>query len=254
MNMDEYSVLHLPEIDSTNAYAARNFHQLPDRQVISADLQTRGKGRLGRRWFSGSPGNVYASIVLKPRIAGEAEFPLANISQYLALCICETFDAYKVAATLKWPNDIMVMDRKIAGILGQSFFRGSSLEGLVIGAGINLNLSPEDLLKTGQPAASLNRLTGSRVDRDRFLKILLNHFFEGYGDFIFRGFGSIRDSYSERCSFLGREISVRLPENDISGKALRIGGDGCLVIMDSHKKMETRLNAGDVVSSSDSRD
>jgi len=251
--MGEYSILHLPGVDSTNAYAARNIRHLPDRQVISADLQTKGIGRLGRNWFSGSPGNVYASIVLKPRAVPGQDFPLANISQFLALCTCEAFDSYQVRAVLKWPNDIMVMDRKIAGILGQSFFAGPALEGLVLGIGVNLNLTPEDLDKTGQPATALNLLTDGPIDRDSFLALLLDLFFTGYEDFISRGFDSIRKAYSARCPFLGQEIRVRLPERDLSGRALRIDLDGCLVIEDSRGK-EMRLNAGDVVAPGDPRD
>jgi len=168
-----YNILHLNEVRSTNAYAMENLADLPDRLVIVADVQTAGRGQFDRKWFSDVVGNVYLSIVLK-------NLPLTNLTPYMAEVICQVLRGYEVEPGIKEPNDVLVGGRKIAGILSQSSTRGSKLNGIVVGAGVNLNLTEHDLEKIDQPATSLNLLLGMDVDRDIFIGKVLEKFFSGY--------------------------------------------------------------------------
>lgn len=246
--MSGYTLLYLPEVDSTNEYALRNLRFLADRQVIAAGIQTKGRGRLNRNWISDVPKNVYASIILKPRDSWIFGITPANISQYMALCICELLESYQVCASLKWPNDILVERKKIAGILGQAFFNGSRMESFILGTGINLNLSEKDLMNINQPASALNLLTGRPINRNQFLGRLLNRFFNGYDEFVGQGFPSIIEAYEQRSLFLGELIKVLLPDGEVEGRAAGFEKNGCLII-ERPGGGKAIIAAGDVVSS-----
>ena len=168
-----YNILYLQKIQSTNVYAMGNLAELPDRQVIVADIQTNGRGRFERKWVSDKPNNVYMSIVLK-------NLPLTNLTFQMAEAVRRTLKIYGVDATIKEPNDVMVNNKKICGVLCQSSTRGDTLNGIVLGVGVNLNLSEHDLERIDQPASALNLILGQPVDRDLFIKQLLDEFFAGY--------------------------------------------------------------------------
>ncbi len=167
-----HNILHFPQIPSTNTYAMENLVSLPDRQVIIADKQTDGRGRFERKWVSDIIGNVYMSIVLK-------NISLENLTPYMAQVICGVLESYGVNPVIKKPNDVMVDGKKIAGVLSQSSTRGDKPNGIVIGIGVNLNLTGSDLEKIDQPATSLNLLVGGPVNRDCFIEKLLDDFFHG---------------------------------------------------------------------------
>ncbi len=174
-----HNILRFPDLHSTNSYAVENLSSLPDKQVIIADIQTAGRGQFDRKWFSDVRGNVYLSIVLR-------DLPLLNLTPYMAEVICGVLKEYGVMPQIKEPNDVIVDGKKIAGILSQSSTRGDKLNGIVIGAGINLNLSEQYLEKIDQPAISLNLLLGRHVDRDIFIGKLLDKFFSGYDSGLFK--------------------------------------------------------------------
>jgi BirA family biotin operon repressor/biotin-[acetyl-CoA-carboxylase] ligase len=224
----------------------QNLASFPDRQIIASEIQTRGQGRMNRNWVSDIPGNIYITIILKPDCPSVSEGPLVNISQYMSVCICELIESLGIKPSLKWPNDILVEGKKIGGILCQTSILGKRLAGFALGTGINLNMRRKDLLRIDQPAISLNLLTGSPVDRDRFLENLAEIFFTGYDQFMELGFPSIIEPYQKRSPYLGSRIRARLPGGDVSGIALRITENGCLLIETSEGK-ESILNAGDIM-------
>lgn len=265
-----YHILTLKEVDSTNRYALRNLGTLPDRQVITADKQTDGYGRLGREWVSTVPGNIYMSIVLKPlgqsagRDAAPATepsngnaddyayeaLPLANLTQYMSVVLCRALLEYGVDAEIKWPNDVLVQGRKLAGILAESKFQGSRFTGYVLGSGINLNMTHKDLESIDQPAVSLCVLVGKTVDRSAFLELLLGMFFSGYAPFLEKGFPSIQTEYAARSSYLGKRIVVLSHKGRQAGVARRFTDRGLLVFK-ADKGDEVELAAGDIQSVSE---
>jgi BirA family biotin operon repressor/biotin-[acetyl-CoA-carboxylase] ligase len=242
VTIGRYNVLYLSQVDSTNSYALRNLLLLPDRQVILAEKQTRGYGRLGRYWISNVPENIYMSLVLKP---STSQAHLSCLTQYMSVVICDVLLDYDIHAGLKWPNDVLVRDEKIAGILGESSYQGSSLKGYVLGTGINLNMRTEDLRNIDQAATSLNLVLDHHVNRDNFLIKLLDRFFQKYGEFIQKGFRSIKEEYQKRCLFLGKKIIVTLPYSSISGTASHFRDDGALFLVTDTGE-EKIITAGDV--------
>lgn len=236
---------YFDELESTNTYAMRNIADLNDGDVIIASRQTKGRGRLGRKWVSGTKDNVYISIVLKPILNIAEESPLANITQYMSVIICRILANYGISSNIKWPNDVLVNGQKIAGILSEASIQGSSLKGYVLGLGLNLNMSNEDINKIDQPATSLNILTGKSIDREIFIKELVNEFNAGYKEFLNKGFCLIKSEYINRCSFIGQEILVTAPSCTTRGVAAEINNDGSLKLI-NEEKVESKVTIGDV--------
>ncbi len=145
-------------LDSTNTYAKQHFAELSDGELIAAGEQTAGHGRLGRVWKS-PRGNIFASFVIKNLsnpFLGVVASSLAALD--LIRHLCPDHDFY-----IKWPNDIFHGRSKISGILSE-FVRTTAESGLVVGIGINISLTEEDLAKIGQPAVSMFSLTGCTCD------------------------------------------------------------------------------------------
>ena len=229
--MARYQVIEFAELDSTNRHACTNLESLADGDVIQATVQTDGHGRLSRRWISHVPGNLCVSIVLKPTHRPPADLPLANLSQLLSVSTCRVLDAHNATARIKWPNDVLVGDQKIAGLLAETVVRGAGeFMGLVLGLGINLNLDRKNLAAIDQPATSLAVWTGKPVDVAAFRDAVLDDFFNRYDGFLENGFRSIRDEYVALCPFIGKEITIRRGQETIHGRALGLTADGALEV------------------------
>lgn len=226
-----YRLIEFAELDSTNRYACAQLATLAHGDVIQAAVQTAGRGRMERRWISHLPGNLCLSLVLKPAGAAPAELPLANLSQLLALSVCRALDAFRVAATLKWPNDILVGGRKIAGILAETVQRGREFQGLVLGLGVNLNLDPTALTLIDQPATALNLEVRQPVAPPAFRDAVLADFFARYNSVLGQGFRPIHAEFAARCRFLGQKVTVRFGDGVLGGTARAITPDGALELL-----------------------
>ncbi len=180
-----YSVDFFKEIDSTSAYARKNLANLPDLKVIGANLQTNGHGQFEKKWFSSDKngGNCYISIVLKPK---NIEY-LNELTQYTSLIVAKTLQEYSLAPKLKYPNDVLINDKKIAGILAESVFLGNTFNGVIVGIGVNLNLDSNELNKINIEATSIYNETKKSVDKDEFIQKLLDIFFKSYENFLKNG-------------------------------------------------------------------
>ena len=228
--MRRYRINEFAELDSTNLHALANLHKLSDGDVIQAHVQTAGYGRLNRRWISHVPGNLCLSLVLKPAHGAPADLPLASLSQLLALSVCRALDALGARATLKWPNDVLVVGNKIAGLLAETVTR-NGFAGLVLGLGVNLNLDPEMIASIDQPATSLAACIGKPVDVTGFRDSVLEDFFARYDEFLSSGFPMIHREYLARCPFIGTSIGVRRGGETIRGRAHGITAGGALEIL-----------------------
>jgi len=226
------AVCRLDTVDSTNTYARRNLDRLTDREIVVADVQTQGHGRLGRRWLSFGPGNLTASLVLKPFREAARASELANLTQHTALAVSDTIERYGPHTAVKWPNDVLVGGAKIAGALSECVIQGDVLLGCILGIGVNLNASVREMESVDQEATSLAVQLGAAVDRDVFLDRLLERFFEGYEALLDRGFPAIRDRYKAKNAFLGSRIAVNSMTERYCGVALDVDQNGALVLLD----------------------
>lgn len=237
-------ILTFKKIDSTNTYALKNFDELKDRTVISADFQTMGRGRFNRTWVSESMENIYISFVLKPV---ETKY-LANLTQYLSVVVAKIVEKYKVTPTIKWPNDVLVSGKKICGILCESSSKTNLTKGVVLGAGINLNMSKACLDSIDRPATALNIVLKREISKEEFLSELVQTFFEDYQEVLENGFLCFEKDYKERIDFLGQKVHVQLRDGDkkVEYTAVDIDDCGNLVVADKDSHSKT-IYSGDLI-------
>ena len=239
------NIIQLEEVNSTNLYAKENLASLEDRTVIIANSQTCGRGRFDRKWIDLGDGNLFMTIVLKP--SDKFEEVYSNLTQYLSIVLVRVLEEYGLSPKIKWPNDVMVNNGKISGILSETVMHGSNFKGLVLGIGVNLNADKGDLKQIKERVATALNIELEReyVDKKLFTEKLLNEFFKNYEEFLKQGFSMIKKEYIERCNILGKEISVQVFNDKKSGFAKSINDNGELVLEKNNK--EFILTMGDIL-------
>lgn len=237
-------LITLKEIDSTNNYAKKNLENFSDRTVVRALRQTSGKGRLKRKWVDLGENNLFISIILKP---GEAfKDVYSNLTQYFSVLLCVLLEKYGLNPQIKWPNDVLIDGKKIAGILCETVMQGECFKGLVLGAGINLNAELSDIFKiTDKKATALNLELSKDINADEFLNDLLLMFFKNYDEFLEKGFEYIKSDYINRACFLDKEVCVQVLNETKHGVAKFVNNAGELVLDDNGK--EFSLTIGDIL-------
>jgi BirA family biotin operon repressor/biotin-[acetyl-CoA-carboxylase] ligase len=231
-------------VDSTNTVARALADQgSPEGTVVAAEEQTSGRGRLGRGWVSPPGANLLFSLLLRPSLEPENVFILTMI---LALA---SIDAIKelthLNCLIKWPNDLYLKRKKLAGILTEFSVRGKSVEHVILGLGLNVHWHPDSGTNVARQATSLFRETGLKTDRSELLVRIIKAFEDYYGH-VKQG---KNDSYYKRwnklCLVLGKQVVIESSQGEIHGVALEIDRQGALMIRD-HKGTEQRITSGDV--------
>lgn len=220
----------------------------PEGTVVVADAQTAGRGRLGRSWVSRPGLNLYMSILLRPRIVPAAAPQLALVA---GLAVAEAFEEEGAAASIKWPNDVLLGGRKACGILTELEAEADRVEFVVVGIGVNLNSVDEDFppeLRTR--ATSLRLARGREVERARFAGQLLSRFERCYERFRAHGFGGLASEWERRSALVGRELTVEGPGEVLRGEYAGVDADGALLLRqlgaDGQAGEIRRVLAGDV--------
>jgi BirA family biotin operon repressor/biotin-[acetyl-CoA-carboxylase] ligase len=205
---------HEPECESTQLLLGPDD---PEGAIATTDHQTGGRGRLGRSWVEPPGTSVLASVLLRP----PAELPVPQLSLVGGLAAAlAAEDALQLAAQVKWPNDVMVDRRKVAGVLAEA------REGVVVlGIGINVNQARDELpADVRVPVASLRTVDGRLRDREEVLAALLAHLDRLYAAWRARGLDAVYDDLGARDFLRGRRVSV----DGVSGTAQMIARDGRL--------------------------
>jgi len=229
-------IISLDCIDSTNAYAVSG--SFPAFTVVTAEEQTAGRGRSGRKWHSAKGLNLYFSIVLNG-IEPQKLLPMNIFAGYVLA------DTLKDIADvrIKWPNDMTSGGRKLAGILMETSFSGGNLEKAVLGIGLNVNIDelPEDI---SQMATSLKILTGRNFVREELLASFMNNLEAGYDDFI-TGRINLVKLWSDYSAFLDKKISIH--KDGVKTQYTERGIDqfGCLKAENAAGRLET-IVTGDI--------
>lgn len=238
-------VIQLEEVDSTNSYGEKHIDEFEDKTAIITKKQTSGRGRLNRSWVDLGEENLFLSIILKPSETFNEIYP--NLTQYLSVTLCKVIESYGIQTQIKWPNDVLIDGKKIAGILSETVMQGQKLKGIVLGVGVNLNSNQEKINAIpNKIATSLNIETQKAIDLKEFLNKLLTEFFEHYDEFLQSGFLQIKDDYIKRNCFLGKELKVQVFNHMESGLAKAVNDLGELVLEDNNKR-EIVLTIGDII-------
>ena len=247
------SLFVFKELPSTNTFAlelARN--PTPQGTIVLADRQTAGRGRLQRSWFSPPETNIYGSIIFSLNMPCSS---IGWIPLMAGTAIAQAIeDNTNISITLKWPNDILIAERKVGGILCESFNRDSTETCVVIGFGMNVNIPKSSFPKELEPiATSLQIKAQQTFDRHHLIKSIITTLEQGWKALISRGPKSCQLAYSARCSTIGSHIHVQLPDGrQLDGVAKAIGAQGQLQMLASSsdpKEQSTRMveiHVGDI--------
>ncbi len=234
----------LETIDSTNAEAMRRVQSGTEQPFwLLARTQSAGRGRRGRAWAS-CGGNLHASLALRVE-DGPAGAALRSFVAALALAqALESAGVARAEIALKWPNDVLVGGRKIAGILLESSQSGDHLT-LIIGLGVNLAAAPgpDDIEPGALPPISLAELDLALAP-EAFLDLLDPEIARWEGRLAAEGFAPIRAAWLARAARLGEEIEARLPDRTLRGRFETVDDSGALVLLTDTGR--THLPAADI--------
>ena len=252
----------LQVVDSTNRYLVDLVRsglpggsQVPAGYAVVADHQSRGRGRLDRSWEAPAGTAVLCSILLRPELQPGQLHLAAGAVAVSAISSCHEVAGVELA--LKWPNDLICGDLKVAGVLSQVVGGRSSgsLGAVVVGIGINVNWPegwpPEqsedpELASISANATALNRISGRAIDRAELVGRLLAH--TGAWNLVLgheAGRQALMSRYRRACATVGREVRVELTDEIVVGNALDIDDDGSLLV--STDNCIRAISAGDVV-------
>lgn len=240
-----WRIHRVESIDSTNRFVLDEARAGAEAGLVAvADHQTEGRGRRGRAWIAPPGSSLLVSVLLRPRIDS---LPVQVCTMAAGLALAEAVEQVAgFAPALKWPNDLVVGDRKLAGLLAESDVSSDGeVRALVLGAGCNVNWPPTP--EAGMPkelvtiATACNLEAGRAVDRDVLLDAFLDRLTARVGDL-----AAVVPAYRARLATLGREVHVDLGATTIEGTATDLDAAGRLVVTTADGAQVT-VAVGDVV-------
>jgi BirA family transcriptional regulator, biotin operon repressor / biotin---[acetyl-CoA-carboxylase] ligase len=229
-------------LDSTNR-AAKDlaYAGAAEGTIVIAHTQKEGRGRLDRKWQS-PEGGVYLSVILRPQAPPKKASLLPFVA---ALAVAKTIDVYGVHATVKWPNDVQVNRKKIAGILLESEINGNTIHYVVVGIGMNLNIDLKRLSPDIRPkSTSLNYEVGHPIDYHEFLRTFFIQFEDFYTFFKKCQYEKIIDEWKKNSDTLGKAIRIQTSIETIQGIAFDIDQSGFLLVR-TEKEGIKKILSGD---------
>lgn len=221
-------------VDSTNFWAKSLARQgVPDGTLVIAERQEAGRGRLGRTWASAEGLGLWISLILRPQIPPAA---LAGITIATAVSMAQAIaDITKLQVKVKWPNDLLYEDKKLAGILAELNGEMDRVNYLIVGIGLNVNHSETDFPSelAGQ-ATSLRLIGGKPYDRKLIIQSYLSHFEQAYAQLSVGALDQIIAYAKQHSATLGKWVTInRGFDKHISGEAVDLDQDGSLWLRDA---------------------
>lgn len=214
----------------------------PDGAAVIADHQTRGRGREGRAWHDAPGRGLALSVVLQ---SGCDRTAFATAPLVAGLALARALDAHGVDAELKWPNDLLLGGRKLAGVLCESRRRADGSDAFVIGVGVNVTQREADFAPELRDQATSLALAGHTLDRETVAAGFLNAFEPLWDEHQEGDPGAALEAWRARARCWGRPVSVRTPSGTIVGDALALADDGALIVRVATGE-DVRVLAGDV--------
>ena len=233
--------IYLESVGSTNTYLKEK--EIDDKTIIYTFNQTQGRGRNEKNWSGFSNKNIAISFLLKP------EEPFNHNLWHIAsasLALIDILNTYEIKTQwIKWPNDVYIGEDKLAGILAESVWRESRIAKLIVGIGININCSKEDLSLLDNKATSISIQVGREFD--------LHAFFSTYKErlsywlkllYSKKGIKKTREEWIKNCNILNKDVEWNNGSKKITGKITNIEHDGTLILMTEEN--EFKINSGEI--------
>ncbi|HEY1662442.1 MAG TPA: biotin--[acetyl-CoA-carboxylase] ligase [Verrucomicrobiae bacterium] len=212
--------------------------------VVFAESQTRGRGRLGRKWLSPARKGLWFSILLRPNLRPQetTQLTVASAVALRRAVVSET----KLQPEIKWPNDILVHGKKVCGILTEMSAELDKVRYIILGIGIDVNLNanefPAELKKT---ATSLKIETGEALSRAALAAAILTELDKVYAAISAGKFSAVADEWEEHCATIGKNVTVQIGDRKIRGTAESLDDTGALLLRTEHGRLEP-IFGGDV--------
>ena len=238
-------VYYFDSIDSTQNFAigiASNDKE--NGTVVISKKQTRGRGRMKRKWKSPANG-IWLSIIIHPKF-DVSYATLVPIATSLALCMAIE-KILKIKPELKWPNDVTLKGKKVAGVLVDTSIISNEIENMVLGIGINFKIKPHELASTIKKTPNFYGVATLVKKNENALPLVQQFLYELENIFQLINSGhikKIKNGWTKRSSTIGRSVSIITNEGNLNGKAVKIDSDGALIISKG-KKIE-RILVGDI--------
>jgi BirA family biotin operon repressor/biotin-[acetyl-CoA-carboxylase] ligase len=234
------------ETGSTNREAMRLASEgAPDGTVVVAEAQTEGRGRLGRIWISPPRANIYASVILRPDFPPTSA-PLITLAASVALARAVASHC-EVEARIKWPNDVLIGGRKLAGILTEMSSEPDRIRHVVVGFGVNVNSEVDDFpADVRVTATSVRSVTGKDASRAGLLKKILEELERSYLMLTAGERDAVLDEWRGLSDTLGRRVRVVMHGSDITGRVVDIDSSGALIV-EQDDGISVTVTSGDVV-------
>ena len=234
----------LDEVDSTNRYLAE--HMATDMDINGAtcvaEAQSGGRGRRGRSWITTPYCNLMLSMAW--RFPGGPSL-VSGLSLAAGVALLRALEEYGVAGVgLKWPNDVLWDNRKLAGLLVDVQGEAAGPTLIILGVGINGYISPQDATHIDQPWIDLHGITGETTDRNRLAALVVRHLLGMFHLFASKGFAPFRGEWQERHLFHGRRVRLIQGDREFSGTAEGIDETGGLIVR--HARNRQVFHSGEV--------
>lgn len=240
-----HSIVYKDLIDSSNNLAKKIANEgCEDGMIVVAEEQGAGKGRLSRGWISPHAKGIWFSVVLKPPFLPE-EAPKCTLMS--AVAVVKAINKIPgVKAAIKWPNDILLLGKKLVGILTEMSAEFGHINYVVIGIGINTNATPEDYPEEVRPlAVSIADAATAPFTRVELLADILKNMEELYEKVLVEGFKPVLEEWKQYSCTLGQEVKVIAPDKTYLGTAIDIDEEGLLMVRKEDGIVE-KVVAGDV--------
>jgi BirA family biotin operon repressor/biotin-[acetyl-CoA-carboxylase] ligase len=212
--------------------------------VVFAESQTRGRGRLGRKWLSPGQKGLWFSVLLRPDLRPQeaTQLTVAAATALVRAIALQT----GLKPEIKWPNDILIRNRKVAGILTEMSAELDHVKHVILGIGVDVNLNPGEFPpELRKLATSLKIETGGTTSRSELAAAILRELENDYARVCSGHFAAVADEWEENCSTLGRQVGIRIGHRQIRGRVESLGEDGALLLRTEHGHIE-RVISGDV--------
>ena len=237
-------IYHFFKTDSTNRVALELGHAgEPEGAIVLAEEQTAGKGRAGRTWHSERAAGIYVTLLLRPKLA-PVQAPLLTMMAGLS-ALTSIQSQTGLAVDLRWPNDLLIHGKKVAGILTEMHAEPAQVRFVIVGIGLNVNQEkfPGDL---GQMATSLRAEAGKQVSRLELLVRLLREFESDYNRLLREGVASVTERFEAASTFArGKRVQVTNGAGTFTGTTAGLGREGLLQVRKDDGQVVTVI-AGDV--------
>jgi BirA family biotin operon repressor/biotin-[acetyl-CoA-carboxylase] ligase len=212
--------------------------------VVFAESQTRGRGRLGRKWMSPAKRGLWFSVLLRPNLHPQETTRLTVASATALRRAIESQTGLK--PEIKWPNDILIHGRKVAGILTELSGELDQVKYVILGIGVDVNLSQGDFpAELRKLATSLKAELGKPVSRPELAVAILRELDHDYARIASGQFAAVADEWEEHGTTIGQEVIIRTGDRRVRGRAESLGEDGALLLRTEHGHLE-RIIGGDV--------